>query len=468
MTLESKIVNTFEKNMVSSSFSSDVSTIKNIFGTDGIRGTVSIPPFRIEELIHLGYVLGLWASQRYGVHPSLLLAHDTRVSCSLIKSALQTGLLLHAVKLNDAQVLPTPVVHYLTYETKKYDCGIMISASHNPYQDNGIKIIDSRQGKLSVEDERALSMLYATTTTTGISYSSLGTLDNSLQEFTKYKEHLTQHFTENFLCDLTIVLDCAHGATYNFAPDIFTHFGAKVIILNNQPTGTNINDNCGSLHIDGLKKAVTLYHADVGFAFDGDGDRVIAVNRHGQEKNGDAILAMLLDHPSYKDVPMLVGTLMTNQGLEKLLERKNKKLVRAQVGDKYVAEQLKVYDLPLGGEQSGHIIIKDLVASGDGIAVALKLLEAIIKADNLDMNSFESYPQVLCNMPVIQRHDLMAPEIVFLRNKAEQQLLSGRIIIRYSGTENVLRIMVEDETYDNAYMVATNLTQDLERAFRLY
>ena len=440
-------------------------TRHNLFGTDGIRGLVSVAPLRIEDLIRLGYVLGMWARQKYGACPSVVIAQDTRVSCSWIQSALQTGLLLHTMRLSDAHVLPTPIVYYLTHGVQKYDCGIMISASHNPYHDNGIKIIDSRHGKLTKEDENIISFLYATTTAIETSYTQLGMMSHSLQEYETYKNYLIQKFRPNFLAGLTIVLDCAHGATYSCAPDIFSHFGARVITLHNQPNGININDKCGSLHLDALKEAVKTYHADAGFAFDGDGDRVIAVNRYGQEKDGDAILAMLLEHPCYTDVPIVVGTVMTNQGLEKLLERKHKKLIRAHVGDKHVLEQLNLYNLPLGGEQSGHIIIKDIGASGDGIVVALKLLEVILSTGNVDMISFDPYPQVLCNVPVVHRYDETDSIFITLRHKAEQQLISGRILIRYSGTQNILRIMVEDETYDNAYIIATNLARDFDTAF---
>ncbi|MCC7414749.1 MAG: phosphoglucosamine mutase [Epsilonproteobacteria bacterium] len=444
----------------------DSAPVKNIFGTDGIRGAVGTAPFTIEYLARLGYALGLWARKKYGASPSLLIAHDTRLSCSFIQAALESGLLLHSVDIFNAGVLPTPVVHYAVRTTKKYSCGIMISASHNPYHDNGLKIIDSQHGKLTLEDELAISSLYATATTLPAAYDKLGTTTQIAPTDTAYADYVQASFGANFLQGRTIVLDCAHGATYRLAPALFKQCGARVITINDQPNGKNINEQSGSLHTQSLKKAVLDNNADAGFAFDGDGDRVIAVNRHGQEKNGDDILAILLQHPQYVHTAIVVGTLMTNQGFEKQLEKQYKQLIRAHVGDKHVWQELEKYNLLLGGEQSGHIIMRDFLESGDGIGTALKIAQTLCLTGNWDMDSYTPYPQILLTIPVAHKHDLTTPRIVRIIEQQKQLLVSGRVLIRYSGTESSLRIMVEDETIENATMVAQRLATELDAALK--
>lgn len=446
----------------------DFVSVKNIFGTDGIRAAVGATPFTIQDLARLGYALGIWARKKYGENPSIVIANDTRISCSFIQSALESGLLLHPLQFCNADVLPTPVVYYLVRTAKQYSCGIIISASHNPYQDNGIKIIDSQNGKLSLEDELAISTLYESATTLCASYDQLGTMTYIHEAHAGYYDYVQSSFPKDFLRGRTIVLDCANGSTYRLSPALFRSFGAHVIAINDQPTGKNINEQCGSLHTDSLKKAVFTHHADIGFAFDGDGDRVIVVDRHGREKNGDAILAILLQHPTYKDMPILVGTVMTNQGLEKHLEKQNKQLIRANVGDKHVCKELEKYNLLLGGEQSGHIIIRDFLESGDGTGTALKIAHTLCITGGWDMEIYEPYPQILLTIPVIQKHDLTEPSIMRIINEQKQLLLSGRILVRYSGTENSLRIMVEDETCDNAHMIAHTLATRLDAALTNY
>jgi phosphoglucosamine mutase len=215
------------------------------------------------------------------------------------------------------------------------------------------------------------------------------------------------------------------------------------------------------LHIESLKQAVLVHAADAGFAFDGDGDRVIAINRHGERKDGDDILALLLTHPTYMHMPLVVGTIMTNQGLEKHLEKQNKRLIRTQVGDKHVTQQLEQHQVLLGGEQSGHIVIRDFLESGDGIATALKIVETLCLTHNWDMVTYTTYPQVLLTVPVTQKDDLEAPHITHIIAHKKRLLISGRVVVRYSGTENSLRIMVEDEEIDNATLIAHALATEL-------
>lgn len=438
--------------------------IKNIFGTDGIRGTVGNQPFTVEDCMRFGYTFGAWVHERYGNNASIILADDTRISSAVLKSALHAGLLLHPLRVHDAQVLPTPMVYYLTRVTGRYDCGIIISASHNPFHDNGIKIVDSKCGKLNTEDELKLSALFSSMNTAQASYNDLGTLTIDPQAWQAYYDYIHASFPADFLRGRLIVLDCAHGATSQFAPAIFSSFGARVISINNQPTGYNINEQCGAVHTKSLEEAVIQYKADAGFAFDGDGDRVIAVNRYGERKDGDDILALLIKHPAYTQTSAVVGTVMSNRGFEVYLERMGKHLLRANVGDKYVAQQLEHHNLILGGEQSGHIIIRDFLESGDGTATALKILETLIVTDNWDMRSFDRYPQILINIPVLHKRDLADPHLARIIQNEKQRLISGRTLIRYSGTEALLRIMVEDENLELAQTIATNLATALGTA----
>jgi Phosphomannomutase len=239
--------------------------------------------------------------------------------------------------------------------------------------------------------------------------------------------------------------------------------GADIIALNTSPNGTNINNECGALHTTHLQQEVVKQHADIGFAFDGDGDRVIAVNRNGGAKNGDDIIALLSQHPLYMQQKTIVGTIMSNHGLELFLHAQGKHLVRTAVGDKYVAAYLNDHQNLLGGEQSGHIIMYDYLQTGDGMMTALRIIETIIMTNNWDMKTFERLPQILINIPVVHKRDLKDPDIASIITHYEQQLDSGRVIVRYSGTENLLRVMVEDTTQKAAQTIGTNLGKALQQ-----
>ncbi|MFI5332494.1 MAG: phosphoglucosamine mutase [Candidatus Babeliales bacterium] len=419
--------------------------IPSLFGTDGIRGTVGTHPFTRETLPALGSALAQWALETYGTHPRIMIASDTRQSCAFIKAALASGLLQHSVKLYDTQILPTPALCYITQKMGIVDCGIMISASHNLYSDNGIKIIDARRGKLSAYDEQRITDLYTTHQFPEHPYHALGSHEYLFDAATHYSSALSALCTPQFLHGNTIVIDCANGALSTLAPSVFEYFGAQVITLNNTPNGTNINEDCGALHPRSTQAAVARYNADVGFAFDGDGDRVIAISKNGEIKDGDDMLALLLDHPRYCTTPTVVGTDMTNQGFLSFLKQRNISLIRTKVGDKYIAQCLEQQQLILGGEQSGHIIMRDYLDTGDGLCTALRVLEAMSITNNWDMNTFTKFPQLLINIPVAVKKDLSAPAIASIIEQGNAQLKSGRLVVRYSGTENVLRIMIEDD-----------------------
>jgi phosphoglucosamine mutase len=261
-----------------------------------------------------------------------------------------------------------------------------------------------------------------------------------------------------------VVLDCANGAAYKIAPEIFRALGATVITIADTPNGTNINDNCGSLHPEELARVVVARGADAGFAFDGDADRVIAVNRLGVIKDGDDILTLLLNLPSYQNIAHVVGTLFTNKGFEEYLVGQGKHLFRTKVGEKYVASKLEEEKLPLGGEVSGHILTRDYSATGDGILVALKVLESIIASSNWDMVTFKKFPQVLINVPVRHKHDLALQPYAALIEEYERTMSPGRVIVRYSGTEPLLRVMTEAPTHEQAHCVAKKLAEALQKA----
>jgi phosphoglucosamine mutase len=435
--------------------------MNTLFGTDGIRSKVGIYPFTKENLPHLGMAIARWAREKYGQECAILLAHDTRQSCSWLKATLKSGLLTYPITLYDAHILPTPAVLHLMNKNTEYKCGIIISASHNPYYDNGIKLIDARTGKLSEEDEKRITDLLKAPTLT--EYTQLGSEAPVSQAEDLYVTSITSLFKPDFLKGRTIVLDTAHGATYRVAPRIFEQLGATAIVLHNEPTGYNINEHSGTLHPQALQKAVVEYKAHIGFAFDGDGDRVLAVNQHGELKDGDDILALLSAHPDYIHLRTIVGTIMSNQALETHLRSQEKTLIRTPVGDKHVLEALHIQNGLLGGEQSGHIILKNILNTGDGILVALKLLEALKSAHNLDMVTFQKYPQVIVNIPVKEKKDLKQSPFAELIANYGKELQAGRLIVRYSGTENKLRIMVEDQDEAVTKRIAHNLAHLLEK-----
>lgn len=433
---------------------------QNIFGTDGIRTRIGAHPLTLESLPRLGMAIAQWALEKYKHNPTILLGHDTRQSCSLVKSALQAGLLCNNAQVYDAQVLPTPAICNIIHKATHFDLGIIISASHNPWHDNGIKIVDKHDGKLSYTDELRISTIFHENKHT-FSYASLGEIRYFPAAAAQYMLSLNTFFSPQFLHGKKIVLDCANGATSSIAPSIFTHFGAQVIVINNHPNGTNINQDCGALHPEALQKTVIEHTADIGFAFDGDGDRIIAVSRRSEIKNGDDILAILLDHPTYKNASCVVGTVMTNQGFDAYLSNRNKKLLRANVGDKYVSERMEQEQSIIGGEQSGHIILHDYLNTGDGIFTALRIVETLTMSENWDMHTFIKFPQVLINIPIGVKKDLALPHLADIIKHHEALLPQGRLLVRYSGTESVLRILVEDSDASMAHSIGTKLSEQL-------
>ena len=438
-----------------------------IFGTDGIRGKATEFPFTQDGLNRIGNAIGMWATKKYKrFQPRLLIATDTRESGIRIKENLINCLLQFPLEIVDAFVLSTPAVCQFVCKSGNFDFGIVVSASHNPYYDNGIKLFDGTTCKLSLEDEKIiLGFINAQESYVG-SGEAQGKVSLWEKAYKNYYDTIKSYFNHDFLRDITIVIDCAHGATSNLAQQIFEFFGARVIALADMPTGTNINDGCGTLHPEFLKEHVLANKADIGFAFDGDGDRIICVNRHGAVKDGDDILFLLTQHVNYHNSKEFVGTIMSNSGFEDYLIACGKKLVRTNVGDKYVVAALEERGLLLGGEVSGHIIARDYLATGDGIFVALRVLESIIQEQNWEVKTFERKPQVLLNVPIKKRDDLAKDPYRKIIQDYEQKLQKGRILVRFSGTEDILRVMVEDMALHNTQHIAEELASALVNALQ--
>lgn len=435
--------------------------MRSLFGTDGIRGPVGSGTFTREKLIQLGSSIARWALATWGPGASLLITQDTRISGDMIKACLKSGLLAHPVRVTDTFVLPTPAMAHFLKEGA-FHCALIISASHNPYYDNGIKIMKAESSKLSPQDEFIITQ-YMNDYVEHIPAFS-GTDTPLFDASGRYRELVKSHFPEDMLRNIQVVLDTAHGATSFVAPLIFKELGAEVITLHQSPTGSNINEGCGSLYPQALQKAVIEHKAHVGFAFDGDGDRLIAVNHRGIVKDGDDILAVLLSHDAYAHTPEVVGTVMSNGGLAQFVTAREKRLTRTAVGDKYIAERLVKHNLVLGGEPSGHIILRDLLSTGDGILVALRLLETMLQQGNMTLESFTKYPQILCHIPVTCRKELTHEPIATMITQAEAALQPGRVLVRYSGTEPVLRVMVEAESHALATKYCTELVNKLTEA----
>lgn len=433
----------------------------NIFGTDGVRAPVGTAPYTFESLPLLGHAIGAWIYKQYGKNAHVLVGQDTRASGDWIVATLSTGLLLHPLNLYKTGIVPTPAICRLLQQSTQYHAGIIISASHNPYYDNGIKIINHATTKLAKNDEQYISNRYLTKKK--ITYRFYGSSYQYTEAFHHYFSDIISLFTPSFLKGITVVLDCAHGATYQLAPAIFTALGAHVITINAAPNGKNINKNCGSLHLTQLQRAVRTHHATIGFAFDGDGDRVITINKDGIIKNGDDMLALLSEHEAYRQQQTIVGTIMSNLGLDHYFQKYNKSLVRTKVGDKYIADYIQTHTLLLGGEQSGHIILHDYLPTGDGIFTALRLCEIMIKTGNWHLDTFDHFPQVIVNLPVTVKKDLTDPKIAAIIKDYEAQLQNGRLLVRYSGTENILRIMVEDYNHAVITHISTKLAHHLQQ-----
>ena len=422
--------------------------MRKYFGTDGIRG-IAGESLTADLSFKVGKALGKLLTEKKE-HPKVIIGRDTRISCDMIEHALSAGLTSTGVHVMTVGIIPTPAIAYLT-KTIETDSGIMISASHNPYQDNGIKIFGPDGFKLTDEQELEIEHLIDNSDEIkNASFEKIGKLYGANELSQKYVQHIKQSISGD-LSGIKIALDCANGATTGVAPFIFGDLEADIETIGCQPNGININDNVGSTKINTIVEFVKNNDVDMGFAFDGDGDRVLAVDAKGNIVDGDKIMFILAKHlknqGELKD-NMVVSTVMSNIGFYKAIDEHGLQSVKTAVGDRYVVEEMRNNDYSLGGEQSGHIILMNYATTGDGILTAVKLAD-IIKSSGKSLeelaNEVSIYPQKLVNIKVVDKKTAMEDEEVLSEcTKVEKELEgNGRILLRASGTENLIRVMVE-------------------------
>ena len=427
---------------------------RKYFGTDGIRGKVGLPPITPEFVLRLGMAAGRVLASRAqpaGVHPTVLIGKDTRISGYMLESALQSGFSAAGVDVLLVGPMPTPAVAYLT-RALRLSAGIVISASHNPFDDNGIKFFNGDGEKLSDAIEEEIEAVIDEQAQYKSS-DKLGKVRRLNDASGRYIEFCKNTFPSHLsLRGLKLVIDCANGAAYQVASPVFHELGAEVVLIGHEPDGFNINAGVGATHPKALAKRVVAEQADYGIALDGDGDRLIMVDGQGTVFDGDQLLFAIvkdrLRHVSMDSVLGVVGTLMTNLGFERAMEKLHIDFQRSKVGDRYVLEMLKETGWNIGGESSGHILCLDQHTTGDGIVSALQVLAAIVrfgKPLSEVVAEFTRYPQTLINIPVSHGKDWQKiPEVAQACALAQKTLgKSGRLLIRRSGTEPVVRVMVE-------------------------
>ncbi len=431
------------------------------FGTDGIRGKFGELPITPEFALKLGFAAGkVLKNYSKKSKPIVVLGKDTRLSGYILEAALQAGLNAAGVYVHLLGPLPTPAIAHLT-RALHASLGIVISASHNPYFDNGIKFFSGEGKKLPDEIQEAINKelendIFIEDT------ANLGKSVRVKDANGRYIEFCKSTFPYHLdLNDLTIVVDCANGAAYNVGPAVYRELGAKVIAIHNEPNGLNINEGCGSTHPESLQKAVVAHKADLGIAFDGDADRVILVDKNGKQVTGDHILYILATQAKNKPTG-IVGTVMSNMALEIALNKANVELHRAKVGDRYVLQGLEDNKWAIGGEPSGHILTLDKSTTGDAIIASLQVLTVMVeqqKALHELVEGFTLLPNVLVNVRLTQMFDpYSVPALVSEFDKVEETLKGrGRILIRKSGTEPVIRVMVEGEDLEEVTALANHL-----------
>jgi phosphoglucosamine mutase len=444
---------------------------KRYFGTDGIRGLVGESPITPDFMLKLG-----WASGRVFARESaedgrclVIIGKDTRVSGYMFESALEAGLVAAGVDVKLLGPMPTPAVALMT-RTHNAVAGIVISASHNPFYDNGIKFFGANGSKLPDEIEHAIEAELELELTT-VQSKDIGKVLRVVDAAGRYIEFCKSTVPEGFsLRGLRIAIDCAHGATYHIAPSVLSELGAEVFSMGVQPDGFNINEGVGSTDIAALSQLVVERGAHLGIAYDGDGDRVLLVDAAGDLVDGDELVYIIAMHrlATGTSDAGVVGTQMSNLGLELALRDAGLQLARAQVGDRYVKALMETNNWSLGGESSGHIICSDVTTTGDGIVASLQVLMALKAADG-DLAALRSgmtkFPQVMINVTVSGKVDLADyPEIATVVAAVEQQLGErGRVLLRPSGTEPKVRVMVEGENAEEVQSLCAELAQEVER-----
>ncbi len=442
---------------------------RRYFGTDGVRGQVGEEPITPETMLKLGWAAGRVLGRRAADHAKIIIGKDTRVSGYLLESALEAGLSAAGVDIRLLGPMPTPGIAYLT-RTARARAGIVISASHNPYQDNGIKFFSSDGAKLPDEVEAAIEQAMGEPLRT-VPANELGKAKRYDDAAGRYIEFCKSTFPHRLTLEgLRIVVDCANGAAYHVAPAVFSELGAVVTAIANEPDGFNINRECGSTYPKLLQKTVVERNADVGIALDGDGDRVIMVDAYGQVLDGDALLYItaLARHAAGRLRGGVAGTLMTNLGLEQALAARAIPFKRAAVGDRYVLGLLQQEGWELGGETSGHLICLDKSTTGDGIIAALEVLAAMIQSGKTlaELKSgLTVCPQTMVNVRTSRRVDVNGSALLqqALREVEGELGANGRVVLRPSGTEPVVRVMVEGRDAQQIQRLAQQLADAVRR-----
>lgn len=446
---------------------------EKVFGTDGVRGRANQSPMTVETALALGRAAGKIFRSHLGKH-RVVIGKDTRLSCYMFENALIAGLCSMGVDTLMVGPFPTPGIAFIT-RAYRADAGVVISASHNPFYDNGIKFFSSEGFKLPDSWESEMEALIATR-----NFDDSLPSDDDIGKNTKindadgrYIEYVKATFPRKLsLKNLKIVLDCANGAGYKVAPLVFRELDAQVFSYGCSPNGLNINDECGSLHIETIQKGVIDHHADVGIALDGDADRVIMVDENAQIIDGDTILAICardLKKQGQLRNNKVVATVMSNLGFLKAMQACDIDVVTSAVGDRYVIQEMLNHEANLGGEQSGHLIFLDHNTTGDGLVAALQVLRIMIETDTRlsDLASVvRRFPQALINVQVSSKPPLETlPEVVKAQQNAKNELgNNGRVLVRYSGTEKICRVMVEGEKQKQVFQLANSIADALKNS----
>ncbi len=444
-----------------------------LFGTDGVRGTANIHPITAEVALQIGRAAAYICKEKEHRH-KIVIGKDTRLSGYMLESALVSGICSMGVDALLIGPMPTPGIAFIT-RSMRADAGMVISASHNPFQDNGIKIFSRDGFKLpdQVEDRIEELILNQTIDQLRPTADDIGKAFRIDDANGRYIVFLKNTFPAHLTLEgLKLVVDCGNGAAYKIAPMVFTELGAEVISLGIDPDGQNINSGCGSLHPEKLQETVVREKADLGIAFDGDADRVIFVDHTGRVVDGDqimAVCALAMQRTGQLRKNAVVATVMSNMGLEKTLSANRIELIRTQVGDRYVVEEMRAGNYNFGGEQSGHLIFMDHNTTGDGILSALQLLSVIVSEGKplAELATvMEIFPQILINVAVGRKPPVdEVPALKRHMAEVEKELRGeGRLLIRYSGTENKLRIMLEGDNYDRIKDHAEALAETVRQA----
>jgi len=446
---------------------------RKLFGTDGIRGVANEPPMTSEVALNLGRAVA-YLFRYKGRAGRIVVGKDTRLSCYMFETALASGICSMGADCWLCGPLPTPGIAHIA-SSMRADAGVVISASHNPYTDNGIKVFAGDGFKLPDETEAELERLMESGELAGslAGPQELGRTTRIDDARGRYVAFLKSTFPRELTLDgLRLVVDCANGAAYKSAPAVLEELGAKVFPLAVSPNGRNINDGCGALHPKQVQLAVLQHEAHLGIALDGDADRVIVVDEKGQVVDGDAVMAIIGTRMLKQNTlsnNTLVVTVMSNLGLERCITAAGGKVVRTAVGDRYVVEEMKRGGYNVGGEQSGHLIFLDYMTTGDGVVGALRILAAMVREGRPVSELAQvmmRYPQVLVNVKVQQKRPLEElASVLKLIEGAEQKLGSeGRVLVRYSGTEPKARVMVEGPAHDLIKGIADEIAAELVRA----